>query len=203
MIQLIDTSTLREKRLAIAAAFGSPNALGALPINLPDHFRTQIELAVALLPADVAVRFACECAERVLDRWETLFPSDLRPRRALEAARLWLEGVGTSETLEVAWRGAADASIENDDTSTLPENHPELTAALHAADAASHAALAGQLALRLCEPNSPLSDFDCNAVGYCARFSTHAARDEDAEMRWQKSRMAELLLEAETQTEQS
>ena len=195
MIQLIDTSTLREKRLAMAAAFGWPNATDALPINLPNHFRTQIELAIQLLPVHEAVRFVCECAERVLDRWEILFSSDPRPRRALEAACLWLEGVGTSESLESARRGASDAGIEKDDTSTLPEDHPELTAALYAAHAASHSALAAQEASMSRWPNHQFPLGLCGAIGHGARFSTHAARDEKAEMQWQKSRLAELLMQ--------
>lgn len=197
MIQLIDTSTLREKRLAIAAAFGPPNATEALPIKLPDHFRTQIELAIQLLPVREAVRFVCECAERVLDRCESLFPSDSRPRKALEAARLWVEGVGTSESLELAWRGASDAGIEEDDTSTLPEDHPELTAALYAADAASHAALAAHEASLSHWPTHQFPIGLCGAIGHGARFSTHAAPDEKAEMQWQKSRLAELLMREE------
>ena len=201
MMQLIDTSTLSEKRLAVAAAFGSRDMIVSLPIKLPDHYRTQIEIAVSLLPASDAVRFACDCADRVLERWENLFPSDQRPRNALAAARSWLNGVGTAQTLKAAGRSAADAGTEHDDTSTLPDDHPELTAALYAAEAASHAALAAQDATSSHQLRPPIPNMVFGAVGHCARFATHAAKNEQAEMQWQKARLAELLLESENRAE--
>lgn len=203
MMQLVDTSTLREKRLAVAAAFGSTDVIERLPIKLLGHYRTQIEIAASLLSASDAVGFACDCAERVLERWENLFPSDQRPRNAFEAARSWLNGVGTAQSLEAAWRGASYAGIENEDSSTLPEDHPELTAALYAAHAASHAALAAQHATSSHELRPPIPCMVFDAVGHCARFATHASKDEQAEMHWQKARLAELLLESENRAEHS
>lgn len=203
MLQLIDTSTLREKRLAVAAAFGSTDVIESLPIRLPDHYRTQIEVAASLLSASDAVRFACDCTDRVLERWENLFPSDQRPRNALEAARSWLNGVGTAQSLKAAGRSASDAGTEHDDTSTLPDDRPELTAALYAADAASHAALAAQDATSAHQLRPPIPNMVFGAVGNCARFATHAAKDEHAERHWQKARLAELLLESENRVEHS
>ena len=38
----------------------------------------------------VTVQFAIECAERVLPRFEAKCPNDVRPRKAIEAAKAWL-----------------------------------------------------------------------------------------------------------------
>ena len=203
MLQRIDTSTLREKRLAVAVAFGSTDVIESLPIRLPGRYRTQIEIAASLLSASDAVRFACDCAERVLERWENLFPSDQRPRNALEAVRSWLNGVGTAQSLKAAGRSASDAGTEHGDTSTLPDDHPELTAAHYAADAASHAALAAHDATWSHQLRPPIPNMVFGAVGHSARFATHAAKNEQAEMQWQKARLAELLLESENKAEHS
>ncbi len=201
MLQLIDTSTLREKRLALAAAFGSADVIESLPIRLPDRYRTQIEIAASLLSASDATRFACDCAGRVLERWEDLFPYDQRPRNALEAARSWLNGVGTAQSLKAAGRSASDAGTEHGDRSNLPVDHPELTAALDAADAASHAALAADDVTWSHQLRPPIPNMVFGAVGRCAHFATHAAKNEQAERHWQKARLAELLLESENKAE--
>ena len=36
------------------------------------------------------VTFAADCAERVLLKFEERYPDDMRPRRAIEAARAWV-----------------------------------------------------------------------------------------------------------------
>ena len=54
--------------------------------------------------------FAADCAERVLPIWEKKYPDDLRPRKAIEAARLFADGKITKEKLadaRVAARVAA------------------------------------------------------------------------------------------------
>ena len=38
-----------------------------------------------------AVQIAVACADRVLPQFEALHPGDLRPRKAIEAAKAWLE----------------------------------------------------------------------------------------------------------------
>jgi len=53
--------------------------------------------------------FAADCAEHVLPIWEKKYPGDLRPRQAIEAARLFADGKITKEKLAAA-RAAAWAA---------------------------------------------------------------------------------------------
>ena len=46
--------------------------------------------------------FACECAESVLHIFETEYPEDDRPRKAIEAKRLYIEGKITLSELDAA-----------------------------------------------------------------------------------------------------
>jgi hypothetical protein len=54
--------------------------------------------------------FACDCAERVLPEFESMYPDDKRPRKAIETARLFAEGKASSEDLKIARAAAASAS---------------------------------------------------------------------------------------------
>ena len=68
-------------------------------------------------------RVACDIAEDVLPIFEEQYPNDDRPRRAIEAKRLWLAGVVDDGELDAA-RAAAEAAWD---------------AARPAAEAATHA----------------------------------------------------------------
>ena len=54
-----------------------------------------LDALVATYKADPAmtplkwVQWACDCAERVLNRYETCYPDDTHPRKAIAAARRW------------------------------------------------------------------------------------------------------------------
>jgi hypothetical protein len=50
--------------------------------------------------------FACECAERVLPSYEAAYPSDLRPRVAIETVRRFADGSATAQELTAAWDAA-------------------------------------------------------------------------------------------------
>ena len=50
---------------------------------------------------------ACDFALHTLGNYESAYPDDDRPRRAIEVKRLWLEGKATDEELAAAWSGAA------------------------------------------------------------------------------------------------
>ena len=77
----------------------------------------------SLLEKPIAVRFACQCAERVLPIFESKCPDDKRPRRAIEAALKWLND--PSEASRNAANAAAAAAA---------------AANAYAADAAAYAA---------------------------------------------------------------
>ena len=54
-----------------------------------------------------AVRlYACDCAEHVLAHFESLFPGDDRPRRAIEVARAYANGRATEDELRSALAAA-------------------------------------------------------------------------------------------------
>ena len=79
--------------------------------------------------------WAAECAERVLPLFERERHDDVRPRRAVEAARAWIRGEIGMQLARAAALAAHDASKE----AVSP-------AARAAARAAEHAALTAQVA---------------------------------------------------------
>ena len=53
--------------------------------------------------ADREIRlFACDCAERVISIFESKYPEDNRPRKAIETSRLFAEGKATKQALDAA-----------------------------------------------------------------------------------------------------
>jgi len=56
--------------------------------------------------------FVADCAAHVLSRFEKLYPTDRRPRQAIEAARLFAAGKITSEQLKAAADAAYRAADE-------------------------------------------------------------------------------------------
>ena len=109
-----DTTPLPLSR--IVDTNGISDALWALVHVCPDGKR-------------IAVKFAADCAERVLPIWEARYPDDDRPRKAIEAAR---DG---SASVYFAFASAANAEAE-------------ATAAAYSAYSASHAAYANAPAER-------------------------------------------------------
>lgn len=58
----------------------------------------------------IARLFACDCAEHVLHLFESKFPNDKRPRRAIEVARRFASGEASKDELAAAWDAAWDAA---------------------------------------------------------------------------------------------
>jgi len=54
--------------------------------------------------------FACDCAEHVLEHFETCYPDDNRPREAIRMARRFANGEATDEERAAAWAAARDAA---------------------------------------------------------------------------------------------
>jgi hypothetical protein len=53
--------------------------------------------------------FAADCAESVLHIYEKQYPNDDRPRKAIQAARDYANGVVDKDELDAAWSAAWDA----------------------------------------------------------------------------------------------
>ncbi len=70
-------------------------------------------LKEGILDAPVLHELACRFAESFLDNFEKEYPSDKRPRQAIEAKRKWLTGEISDEELskarEAAWSAARSA----------------------------------------------------------------------------------------------
>ncbi len=80
--------------------------------------------------------WAADCAERVLDCFETRIPGDTRPRQAIECARAWSRGevpVGTGQRAAIAAHAAAREATDLSATwAARASGHAAATA--HAAD---------------------------------------------------------------------
>jgi hypothetical protein len=150
---------------------------------------------VSVVTPREAVSFAYDCAIRVLGVWESVLPADLRPRSALDAVRGWLAGRGSEEELNRTGKAAAGAGVEADDPATIPDLNPALAAAIHAADAASHAALTAE---RASQAERSAGDTDGTDVAACAawtaRFAMRAVSDPEPEQKWQTERLIAYLL---------
>ena len=83
----------------------------------------------------VAVRFALACAGMVLDKFESKYPDDDRPRKAMEAAKAWLDNPTEAN------RSAASAAWSAESAARSAES---AESAASAASAAWSAAVARQ-----------------------------------------------------------
>jgi hypothetical protein len=121
------------------------------------------------------VTFAADCAERVLPKLEAHYPDDMRPRRAIEAARAWV--TCPSPEMQQAARAAAYAA-------SYTAYAAAYAAAAAAAAAAAYAAYAAAAA-----------DAASDAAAYAAYAASDAASAADAERSWQADRLRELFPE--------
>jgi hypothetical protein len=101
-------------RVRIAAALGHPAALAVATdaaVELPTHYRSRIETAVAPLSRKEKVRFAIECAERVLHFWNEFDATDGNPSKAITLAQLWTRDVASKDEVERAGTLASESSV--------------------------------------------------------------------------------------------
>src|SRR6476469_2386660 len=116
--------------------------------------------------------WAAACAEHVLHLFESVQPSDPRPRQACEQARAWARGEITMSQARAAG-GAANASARS-----------VSGAARHAADAAGLAALVAHVAAH-----------ELGAAAYAIKAARAAAPEGESERagrrecRWQRDRL--------------
>jgi hypothetical protein len=158
----------------------SPNPVYSKTRPLPSSYDL-IEAAINRLKpitqgSDVhrrLVLWTCEIAERVLRLYEQKYPGDMRPRKAIAAARAW----------------AKEPTEKNRDAAL---------AAGDAAEAARDATWAAVAATRTAMYAAWAVENAAWAAGHAARYATMAAVDAtgEAEFKWQLSRLYELVPES-------
>lgn len=99
-----------------------------------DKYRWCNWLLSRILPKDEKIKYAIYSAKLVIDIFEKKYPNDNRPRKAIEAAELYLEGKVTKEQL----RDAANAAYAAANAVDNAANAAAYTAA-NAAYAAAYA----------------------------------------------------------------
>jgi hypothetical protein len=188
----LSEGTINRRRVAIAAALGCDAAIstGIEPAALDDHYRTRIKQIAAYLSQRQCLAFGFECAGRALRVWEDMFPADLRPRRAVEAARAWLTDNDARADFNALCYAAEQSHIDVDYPELTEDVDPGLVAAMEATSACSHIALAVQYAIDH-EEHSKM----CGVTAWIARFGVKSAADRQRETELQTSRLVALLLE--------
>jgi len=142
--------------------------------------------------------FAADCAERVLPIWEKKYPGDLRPRQAIEAARLFADEKITPKKLAAARAAARDAARAAAGDAAGDAAWAAAWAAARAAawdaawDAARAAAraAAGDAAWDAARAAARAAAWD--AAG-AAAWAAAGAAAWDAECEWQTKRLLESL----------
>lgn len=149
---------------------------------------------VRSVSSSAAKSFAVDCAESVLHIFESVFPKDDRPRKAIEAARL---STGSSKELKAdtaaqatyaaayaAAHAARDARAAARDAYAARDNYAAdaAYAAADAAHAAAHAADAAYAAAR---------DADAAYAAYDAAYAAYDAADAAARDAYADNRILE------------
>jgi len=127
----------------------------------------------------IARLFAADCAEHVLPIFEKAYPTDDRPRRAIEAARAYANGSIDAVSLTVASDAASDAAWAAARTAAKTA-----AAAWYAAWAAATTAAGAVVAAAVVD-----------TARYAARYAAEAdaARWGAVEREWQTQRLFEYL----------
>ena len=102
-----------------------------------------------ILPKDEKIKYAIYSAKLVIDIFEKKYPNDNRPRKAIEAAELYLEGKVTKEQIEDAAAAAYAAAYAAASIAFAAANaakYAAYAAACAAANAAKYAAYAAKYA---------------------------------------------------------
>jgi hypothetical protein len=134
--------------------------------------------AVGMLTQVIAVQWAAECAQRMLENYEDRYPNDKRPREAIDAALRW----------------AKDPSKANRDAAAAA--NAAAYAAYAAANAAAYAAYAAAYADAAANAAAyaAYAAIDAAAYAYAAANAiAAAAAAREKEREWQSDRLLELL----------
>jgi hypothetical protein len=141
---------------------------------------------IGTLTREIVVAFAADCAEHVLPIFETAFPDDDRPRRAIEAARACIANptpenrAATGDAAQAAWAAWA--------TGDAAQAAWAARAAARAAEDAAWAAWAAEDAAWAAEDAAWAA-----RAAWAAEDAVAAARAADAERTWQGAHLIELL----------
>jgi len=159
------------------------------PAPVPDwSYPVRHALQHAGLERSLLVRLAADCAAHVLPLFEAAHPGDLRPRRAIEAARAW--AACPCEEHRLAARAAADAAYAAysaayaADSAYAAYSAADAVAA-YAADSAAYAA--GAVAADAVAAAAVAAD------AAAAAYAADAAAARQAEREWQRRHMIAVL----------
>ena len=125
--------------------------------------------------------YACECAERVLGLFEEQFPVDDRPRRSVDTARRYANGMATFGEMDAAAEAAYDAAKEAADAGAMRAYAAAFAAVLSARlPAAKDAALTAAFGASAAVGQTHPVVHDWNA-------------EREAEYQWQEKRAIQML----------
>ncbi len=146
-------------------------------------------LGATIEPAkNLLIEFACRCAEHVLANFETLYPTDKRPRQAIEAARLYLIGESTAAR-SAAW-SAAESAAESAESAAWSAAESATEAAARSAESAVWSATRSAESAVWSATESAVWSAARSAV-WSATESAESARSAARE--WQVTQLRQLL----------
>lgn len=125
--------------------------------------------------------WATDCAEHVLHLFEEKYPEDKRPRKAIEAGRVWIRGeirVGEARKAAIATHGAA-REVNQDDARAVARSAGHAAGVAHVAGHAIHAA-----------------EYACKAVSFLPQPESGVNLVE-SEREWQLTHLRKLLEKSE------
>jgi len=121
----------------------------------------------------LAVTIAVFFAEDALSFWEAEFPENMRPRKAIEAAKEWIVNP-CQETVDAAYAAAAAAANATATTTTAPyANVAAANAATYAAYAAYTTAASATTAAAYAAANAAAAN--ATHAAYAAAYTANAA----------------------------
>jgi hypothetical protein len=149
--------------------------------------------AVGMLTQVIAVQWAAECAQRMLENYEDRYPNDKRPREAIDAALRWAKDPSKANRDAAAAANAAAYAAYAAANAAAYAYHAYAAAANAAAYAAANAASAAQAAYAAYHAYAAASA-SAHAAGTAATYAAYAAGTAYAKEReWQSNRLLELL----------
>ena len=110
-----------------------------------DKYRWCSWLLSRILPKDENIKYAIYSARLVIDIFEKKYPNDNRPRKAIDAAELYLEGKVTKEQLRDAVDAAVDAAYATTNYAAYAAVYATTNTAAYAAANAAYAAYAATI----------------------------------------------------------
>ncbi len=153
-------------------------------------------LGATIEPAkNLLIEFACRCAEHVLANFEALYPTDKRPRQAIEAARLYLIGESTaaeSAAKSAAW--SAESAARSAAWSAESAARSAESAARSAAWSAGSAAWSAESAAKSAAWSAESAAWSAESAAWSARSAGSAAWSaRSAARKWQVTQLRQLL----------